>query len=107
MAEKTYPAAERIIEGTPHYIAISERHYDAPYSRHLAVGAAADTSGITVMHYDPATGDVEVSFEGTFRSRNGHVAIRTLPDAFEVTQGSFKARIVDCSSGECVAPRLR
>ena len=95
LVERTYPAARQEGDEEPYGLSISERDDDATLSRHLAVDAASETGGFTVTRYDPATGDIEATFEGTFGYRGGNESIRTLPDTFRVTNGRLRVRLAN------------
>ena len=95
LSEQTYPTAESSVDDRLYGLWFTESDADAILSRHVAVDAASQTGGFTVTDFDPATGEIAATFEGTFATRSGNVSIRTLPDTFRVSSGTLQVRLAD------------
>lgn len=93
----TYPTALRSVDDDVYVATIYELDGDALVASYKAVGASAERGGLEVVRYDPATGDIEGRFEGTFvvDADDRGQPLRELPDTLRVTDGRFRAVVED------------
>ena len=91
LAERSYPLATYAFENRGYFAFMSERaDDDSPLGNYASIGAG---DALVVTRYDPATGALEATFEGTFAEAPDPGSIRTLPDTFRVTRGVVRATL--------------
>ena len=90
LSERAYPLADYQTGGEGYGTTISEEDGDAPLANYESIG---DGDSLVVTRYDPATGEIEATFEGTFATAPNPRLPRTLPDTFEVTRGVVRATL--------------
>ena len=91
LAERPYPLATYVFEGNGYFAFMSERaDDDSPLGTYASIGAG---DALVVTRYDPATGELEATFEGTFAAAPRQGSPRTLPDTFRVTRGVVRATL--------------
>ena len=90
LSARAYPLANYQTDRGGYGASFSERDRDAPLANYESVG---DGDSLVVTRYDPATGEIEATFEGTFATAPNPRVPRTLPDTFEVTRGVVRATL--------------
>ena len=90
LSERAYPLADYQTDRGGYGTTISELDHDAPLANYKSVGAG---DSVVVTRYDPATGEIEATFEGTFATAPSSFSRQTLPDTFAVTRGVVRATL--------------
>lgn len=92
----SYPAQQYVVGQALYGVVFREIDYDVRIGRWESIDPS---DSVFVTRFDPATNEVEGTFEGTFVAPPRPDLPRTLPDTLRITDGYFRAIVQRPSQG--------